>query len=571
MDVTPDYTSWSNEQLVKRVTELEAQLKKRNEAFSSHNLPTHTKPTSRASSPPRPAKKEKKAAPRAFDPSKYQTRFVAFKFAYLGQRYNGFEHAANNPTPLPTIEEELWKAFMKVRLIFPEGMDGLKEGEISWKGCEYSKCGRTDRGVSAFGQVIALRVRSNKPVSKPKKEVDNIADNADTAAAGDEASTQTSEEDEMEETPWDPINDELPYIQLLNRVLPEDIRILAWCPDPRADFSARFSCRERRYRYFFTQPAYAPVPGDRGMSTTASGKPLRDGFLDIEAMQDAAQRLKGSHDFRNFCKIDPGKQITNFNREIYHAAITRVDPRTGPAGYVGHSQFAPDGSPSNSNGVGSHTDMGGPPTVYTFDVNGSAFLWHQVRHLVAVLFLVGQGLEPPSVVSDLLDVEKTPTRPRYEMATDAPLVLWDCLFWKDRDPDRKPIIHWIYIGDDGGRENNKRPDLDGGDGKFGRNGVMEMLWALWRQRKIDEVLAGSLMDVVAQQGRTTSLPADTSDPRSRSVRVYDGSNTPHPVGKYIPVMKKDRMEHFDVVNARYLERKGLPPKTSADAPVDPDE
>jgi len=573
MDVTPDYTSWSNEQLVRRVTELEAQLKKRTDAFYSPRLPTHTKPVSRSSSPPRPAyKKEKKVAPRAFDPNKYQSRFVAFKFAYLGQRYNGFEHAVGNPTPLPTVEEELWKAFMKIRLIFPTGMEEMKQGEINWKGCEYSKCGRTDRGVSAFGQVIALRVRSNKPGLRPKKkEVDGNADDADTAAAGDEASTQAPEDVEMEETPWDSVNDELPYIQLLNRVLPEDIRMLAWCPDPPANFSARFSCRERRYRYFFTQPAYAPVPGDRGMSTTALGKPLRDGFLDIEAMQDAAERLKGSHDFRNFCKIDPSKQINNYNRDIFHAAITRVDPRTGPAGYVGQSQFASDGSDPHGNGIDSYPDMGGPPTVYTFDVNGSAFLWHQVRHLVAVLFLVGQGLEPPSVVSDLLDVEKTPTRPRYEMATDAPLVLWDCLFWEKGDADRKPIISWVYIGDDGGRENNKRPDLDGGDGKFGRNGIMEMLWILWRQRKIDEILAGSLMDVVAHQGRTTSLSADTSDPRAKSVRVYDGSNTPRAVGTYIPVMKKNRMEHFDVVNARYLERKGLPPRTSADASADSDE
>ena len=70
--------------------------------------------------------------------------------------------------------------------------------------------------------------------------------------------------DSEESTPaFDDVKDELPYIQLLNRVLPEDIRVLAWCPNPPADFSARFNCKERRYRYFFTQPAYAPVPGDR--------------------------------------------------------------------------------------------------------------------------------------------------------------------------------------------------------------------------------------------------------------------------------------------------------------------
>ncbi|KAK3067186.1 pseudouridine synthase deg1 [Teratosphaeriaceae sp. CCFEE 6253] len=32
------------------------------------------------------------------------------QFAYLGGNYNGFEHRANNTTPLPTVEEEVWKA-----------------------------------------------------------------------------------------------------------------------------------------------------------------------------------------------------------------------------------------------------------------------------------------------------------------------------------------------------------------------------------------------------------------------------------------------------------------------------
>ena len=37
---------------------------------------------------------------------------------------------------------------------------------------------------------------------------------------------------------------------MLNRVLPFDIRVLAWAPVD-ADFSARFSCAGRVYKYFF--------------------------------------------------------------------------------------------------------------------------------------------------------------------------------------------------------------------------------------------------------------------------------------------------------------------------------
>jgi len=46
------------------------------------------------------------------------------------------------------------------------------------------------------------------------------------------------------------VEEELDYPKLLNRVLPADIRVLAWCPAP-PDFSARFDCRQRMYKYYF--------------------------------------------------------------------------------------------------------------------------------------------------------------------------------------------------------------------------------------------------------------------------------------------------------------------------------
>eukprot|EP00735_Rhodelphis_limneticus_P007190 TRINITY_DN19695_c0_g1::TRINITY_DN19695_c0_g1_i1::g.3356::m.3356 TRINITY_DN19695_c0_g1::TRINITY_DN19695_c0_g1_i1::g.3356 ORF type:complete len:275 (-),score=39.06,sp/Q9JI38/PUS3_MOUSE/39.42/5e-24,PseudoU_synth_1/PF01416.15/9e-14 TRINITY_DN19695_c0_g1_i1:352-1176(-) len=59
-------------------------------------------------------------------------------------------------------------------------------------------------------------------------------------------------------------------------------------------------------------------------------------------------------------------------------------------------------------------------------IRGYAFLWHQVRNMMAVLFLVGHGLESPQIVSDLLDLSKYPRKPQYNMAPDSPLVLFDC-------------------------------------------------------------------------------------------------------------------------------------------------
>lgn len=533
MDQSPDYSSWSATDLIKRVSELETQLRTENAK--------HTK--SPQSSPAPPKKKQKK--PKPFDPSRYNTRLIALKFAYLGGNYNGFEHHSNNVTPLPTIEEELWKALTKTKLIFPKHKQGQSEDDVSWEGCGYSKCGRTDRGVSAFGQVVGVRVRSNRP----KEQAPAAIEDGDE----DKEMMDTQDMDEAEKPPpkvFDPVHDELPYIQLINRVLPPDIRVLAWCPNPPEDFSARFNCKERRYRYFFTNPAYTALPGSGPGSSM--GETPGEGWLNIEAMSEAAKKYQGLHDFRNLCKIDASKQISNFERRIFHAGIHEVDAS----------------QESQSKAVGTAS-----PKLYYFEVRGSAFLWHQVRHLVAVLFLVGQGYEKPNVVDELLDTEKNPARPVYEMASDVPLVLWDCIFPESEklangdhagsnggsDHGYVDALEWVYIGDEkGGRDQSKRSMTGIEDGKHGRNGIMDELWALWRKRKMDEVLAWSLMDVVSRQGPAAQLDRlEASGRQESSNRVFDGSEKPRTVGDYVPVMQRERMETPDIVNTRYAARKGL--------------
>ncbi|THH09673.1 hypothetical protein EW145_g1857 [Phellinidium pouzarii] len=187
---------------------------------------------------------------------------------------------------------------------------------------------------------------------------------------------------------------------MLNRVLPPTIRILAWSPiDP--SFSSRFNTKYRHYKYFFSPEG-----------------------LNIDAMRDAAARLVGEHDFRNLCKIDPSKQITSFRRKILRADIS-------PA-----SVFADESEPDSR--------VDARPHVYVFDLAGTAFLYNQVRHIMAVLLLIGAGLEPPIVMSALLNVDPThpalpfradepapdlvTQKPEYQMADALPLVLWECAY-----------------------------------------------------------------------------------------------------------------------------------------------
>ncbi|PWY92091.1 pseudouridine synthase [Aspergillus heteromorphus CBS 117.55] len=570
----PDYSTWTSSSLIARITELERQLHTRTAEYAASPSIQPEDPAQDAArsttaankpKPSSPANKKKEVRPpkppkprREIDPSRYHTRHIALKFAYLGQRYNGLEHANGNATPLPTIEEEMYKALRKTRLIFPtdtsgdEFVDSIAPREtkpywINWDGCEYSKAGRTDRGVSAFGQVIGIRVRSARP---KLKEVVQSEENVDTAMR------DTEEADTLVDDGWDDVKDELPYASILNKVLPEDIRVLAWCPRPPKDFDARFSCGERHYKYFFTQPAFSPTPGPSGlMSRDGKGTTpkYREGWLDIEAMREAAKYFVGTHDFRNFCKLDVTKQIESFHRDIFRADIEILDARTRPLGYVTTPEFR---AVEEEQSADSATEA--LPTasqVYVFNLEGSAFLWHQVRHIVSVLFLVGQGLEPPSIVADLLDVSKNPRKPTYEMASDAPLVLWDCMYPTKGSGSRADTLDWVYAGD----VRQIKSHLGKGGGKFGLGGIVEELWSVWRQRKMDEILAGALLDKVVSQGDQTVTTSGGTNPvwerKNRGQKIFFGANHSKTGGDYIPVMQKRKTELVEVQNARWLAAK----------------
>ncbi|WFD17936.1 tRNA pseudouridine(38/39) synthase [Malassezia caprae] len=241
-------------------------------------------------------------------------------------------------------------------------------------------------------------------------------------------------------------DEELPYVATLNRLLPPSIRVQAWSP-VRPDFSARFNCVYRHYKYFFTLGA------PHTLTWQPEGPSQFSGRLNVDRMRDAASRLVGEHDFRNMCKVDASKQITNFVRRIDGATIDRVS--TGWRTIVGDEVATND------------TDE----PMYVLNLRGSAFLYHQVRNIMAILFMVGAGLEKPDVVDELVNVHQGAaaadrmrartwidsfgdhidaqttdkslmrdlpephtdltvyeTKPSFEMAADRPLMLWECGF-----------------------------------------------------------------------------------------------------------------------------------------------
>ncbi|XP_042006937.1 tRNA pseudouridine(38/39) synthase-like isoform X2 [Salvia splendens] len=262
-------------------------------------------------------------------------RHVALKVMYFGQRFYGFASEAQMD---PTVESEIFKALYKTRLV-----SGDK------KELQYSRCGRTDKGVSSVGQVISLSLRSNL------KE------------------TSTSNGYSAEISAEESCDGELDYVKILNRALPNDIRIIGWSPAP-TDFNARFNCLSREYKYFFWREN-----------------------LNIMAMESAGKRFIGEHDFRNFCKMDAAN-VHNYRRYITSFEIFSCNERYGD------------------------------DELWAMKIKGSAFLWHQIRCMVAVLFMIGQGLESSNVIDKLLDIERTARKPQYKMAPEIPLVLQSCEF-----------------------------------------------------------------------------------------------------------------------------------------------
>lgn len=83
---------------------------------------------------------------KAFDMSRYEQRHVALRLAYVGAAYHG---CAWQPDTPHTVEAHLFAALEKARLVTDR------------QSCGFTRGGRTDKGVSALGQVLALRLRSN--------------------------------------------------------------------------------------------------------------------------------------------------------------------------------------------------------------------------------------------------------------------------------------------------------------------------------------------------------------------------------------------------------------------------
>lgn len=113
-------------------------------------------------------------------------------------------------------------------------------------------------------------------------------------------------------------------------------------------------------------------------------------------------------------------------------------------------------------------------------------------------------------------------------------------------------------------------------GKWGRGGVVDDVWEVWRGNKIDETLSALLLDRIAAQGTATLDKEQGVDEQGIGIaksgpRMFDGGDLGRAKGNYIPVLKRERQERVEIVNERYAKKKGWDTKKFEAREEDADE
>ena len=164
--------------------------------------------------------------------------------------------------------------------------------------------------------------------------------------------------------------DERGVKKALNAVLPGDIRILALAR-ASASFHARHSATGKEYRYFIWNADIVP-PFLRNYRTH-----IRD-RLDDAAMREAAAALEGRHDFAAFT-ANPNRPVESTVRDLRKLTVSKHGSEI------------------------------------TVSAVADGFLYKMVRSLVGFLVRVGEGAEPPSeatvIIESRVRTARVPTAP----------------------------------------------------------------------------------------------------------------------------------------------------------------
>lgn len=384
-----------------------------------------------------------------YDFSKCKQRYIALKILYFGWDLDGLSTQVDNEN---TVEYHLFQALIKTCLI------------ESRETCKYNRCGRTDKGVSSYGQVVNLMIRSN------------LTDESDPKNLGLFTPQNYCPLDDIKINK-EPLP-ELNYVDMLNRVLPEEVKVVAWAPVDK-EFSSRFNCQSRSYSYMFPK-----------------------GDLCLESIRQGMSYLIGEHDFRNLCSFDLKNGVTNHTRKILSVRLEPV--------------ITLETMNHQSRRLENSYDF------YQIIIVGQAFLYHQIRCIMTVLFLIGNRKESPDVIRDLLDISKCSARPNYNRADPLPLSLFDCQYRGENLP-----LGWIHT-------------------ESSLNNLIKQIRYMWYKYKTKTLLIERvLMDLDKKQ--QTDQCGESIGLKSNNIRWKDFGLSCDSMSesKYIPLLGRPRDETLE--------------------------
>ena len=292
----------------------------------------------------------------------------ALKVAYNGAPFCGFARQPGQLTVQGNLEDAL-----KI----------LTHTEI-----ETVCAGRTDAGVHARGQVVNFLIGDNLVQTDSFLPV-RVSGIRDQGLGISKKPTIVEPTNPYSLTP-NPSNREQglgvsgteKILRSINALTHDGISVLEM-KEVDEDFSARFSAKQREYRYFIYNKKTPPIFASDFSWHVA--KPL-----DVESMREASQFLIGEHDFKSFCLACSSVDKTTM-REVSDITLTSAE-------FFGEE-------------------------LLQITVKGNAFLHSMVRTIVGTLVEVGKAKKKPEWVKDVLAAKN-----RQAAGENAPakgLVFWN--------------------------------------------------------------------------------------------------------------------------------------------------
>ena len=217
--------------------------------------------------------------------------------------------------------------------------------------------------------------------------------------------------------------------------------------------------------------------------------------------------------------------------------------------------------------------------LHVFDLVGTAFLWHQVRHIMAILFLVGCGLEKPSIVTALLnadanaplsddgeDIPIVSCKPEYQMADALPLMLWECAYaeedvsWQTDRPTGSSNAGEILSQEQSSRSTSSESSL------------YTELHSIHSRATIHATLDDYFLKAASKHHPCPASPFPITSGHDQSIEgtlAAMATTYPHlmvPIGgglfrryltqNYIPLLRRKRAQSVELANQRWLTGKG---------------